>query len=103
VENHEEPLEELRRLHGIAAAYGRRRDFGEQTDLEAEVELARAAGLPEDQVALTAAIAAVAHGDLDEAAARLRPTGESDSRWYETLERYVRLGFMPSGVLDRLG
>jgi uncharacterized Ntn-hydrolase superfamily protein len=103
VENHEEPLEELRRLHGIAAAYRRRRDFGEQTDLEAEVELARAAGLPEDQVALTAAIAAVAHGDLDEAAARLRPTGESDSRWYETLERYVRLGFMPSGVLDRLG
>jgi uncharacterized Ntn-hydrolase superfamily protein len=103
VENHEEPLEELRRLHGIAAAYRRRRDFGEQTDLEAEVELARAAGLPEDQVALTAAIAAVAHGDLDEAAARLRPTGESDSRWHETLERYVRLGFMPSGVLDRLG
>ena len=103
VDNHAEPLQELRRLHGIAAAYRRRRDFGEQTDLEEEVELARSAGLPEDQVAVTAAVAAVARGDLDEAAARLRPTGASDPRWREALDRYVRLGFMPPGVLDRLG
>jgi hypothetical protein len=32
----------------------------------------------------------------------LRPIGESDPRWRETLERYVRLGHMPRGVLDRL-
>jgi uncharacterized Ntn-hydrolase superfamily protein len=102
VDNHPEPLQELRRLHGIAEAYRRRRDFGPQTSLEEEVERAEAAGLPEDQVALTAAIAAVAHGDLDEAAARLRPAGESDPRWRETLQRYVRLGFMPAAVLDRL-
>ena len=103
VDSHGEPLQELRRLHGIAAAYRRRRDFGEQTDLEEEVELARSAGLPEDQVALTAALAAVARGDLDEAAARLRPTGASDPRRREALDRYVRLGFLPAGVLDRLG
>jgi uncharacterized Ntn-hydrolase superfamily protein len=103
VDNHAEPLQELRRLHGIAAAYRRRRDFGEQTDLEQEVEIARSAGLPEDQVALTAAIAAVAHGDLDEAATRLGSSGASDPRWREALERYVRLGFLPQGVLDRLG
>jgi uncharacterized Ntn-hydrolase superfamily protein len=103
VDNHAEPLQELRRLHGIAAAYRRRREFGEQTDLEEEVELAEAAGLPEDQVALTAAIVAVSHGDLDEAAARLRSSGASDPRWREALDRYVRLGFMPPGVLDRLG
>jgi uncharacterized Ntn-hydrolase superfamily protein len=103
VDNHADPLGELRRLHGIAAAYRRRRDFGEATDLDEEIEIAQAAGLPEDQVALTAAIVAVAHGDLDEAAARLRPTGQSDPRWRETLERYVRLGHMPPGVLDRLG
>ncbi|HZC75105.1 MAG TPA: DUF1028 domain-containing protein [Gaiellaceae bacterium] len=103
VDNHPEPLQELRRLHGIAAAYRRRRDFGPQTSVEEEVELAQAARLPEDQVALTAAIAAVAHGDLDEAAARLRPTGGADPRWRETLDRYVRLGFMPQEVLDRLG
>ena len=102
VDNHVDPLGELRRLHGIAAAYRRRRDFDERTSLDAEVEIAREAGLPPDQVALTAAIVAVAHGDLDEAAERLRPTGESDPRWRETLERYVRLGQMPPGVLDRL-
>jgi uncharacterized Ntn-hydrolase superfamily protein len=102
VDNHAEPLQELRRLHGIAAAYRRRRDFDERTDLDEEVEVARAAGLPEDQVALTAAIVAVAHGDLDEAAARLRPSGDSDARWREALDRYVRLGFMPAAVLDRL-
>ncbi|HSC49283.1 MAG TPA: DUF1028 domain-containing protein [Gaiellaceae bacterium] len=102
VDNHSDPLGELRRLHSIAGAYRRRRDFGPQTSLDEEVELARAAGLPEDQVALTAAIAAGAQGDLDEAAARLRPVAESDPRWRETLERYVRLGFMPQAVLDRL-
>jgi uncharacterized Ntn-hydrolase superfamily protein len=102
VDNHAEPLRELRRLHSIAAAYRRRRDFDEHTSLEEEVELARGAGLPEDQVALTAAIVAGARGDLDEAAARLRPVGESDPRWLETLDRYVRLGFIPAAVLDRL-
>jgi uncharacterized Ntn-hydrolase superfamily protein len=102
VDNHAQPLQELRRLHGIAAAYRRRRDFDEQTDLADEVELARAAGLPEDQVAFTAAIVASAHGDVDEAAARLRPVAQSDPRWREALERYVRLGYMPAAVLDRL-
>jgi len=102
VDNHAEPLRELRRLHGIAAAYRRRRDFDERTSLDEEVDLASEAGLPPDQIALTGALAALAHGDLDEAAARLRPVGESDPRWRETLERYVRLGHLPPGVLDRL-
>lgn len=102
VDNHAEPLQELRRLHGIAAAYRRRSGFGEQTDIEEEVELARAAGLPEDQIAVTAAIVAGVHGDLDEAVARLRPLAESDPRWRETFERQVRLGHMPRAVLDRL-
>jgi uncharacterized Ntn-hydrolase superfamily protein len=103
VDNHADPLGELRRLQRIAEAYRRRRGFDERTSLGEEVEIAREAGLPPDQVALTAAIVAVAHGDLDEAAERLRPIGESDPRWRETLERYVRLGHMPPGVLDRLG
>ena len=103
VDNHPEPLQELRRLHRIAAAYRRRDGFDEHTNLEEEVEVARAAGLPEDQVAFTAALVAVTHGDLDEAAARLRPTGTADPRWHEALERYVRLGVVPQGVLDRLG
>lgn len=102
VDNHAEPLRELRRLHAIAAAYRRRRDFDAQTDLDAEVELAREAGLPEDQVAVTAAIVAGAHFDLDEAVARLQPLVNSDPRWRETLERQVRLGYVPQPLLDRL-
>jgi uncharacterized Ntn-hydrolase superfamily protein len=102
VDNHAEPLRELRRLHEIAAAYRRRRNFGPDTSLEEEVEITRAAGLPEDQVAVTAVVVAGAHGDLDEAVARLRPIAESDPRWLEAYERYVRLGFMPQAILDRL-
>jgi uncharacterized Ntn-hydrolase superfamily protein len=102
VDNHAEPLRELRRLHRIAAAYRRRRDLDERSSLEEEVEVARAAGLPEDQVAVTAALVAAKHDDLDEAAARLRPLAESDPRWREAFERNVRLGEMPRAVLDRL-
>ena len=102
VENHDEPLRELRRLHRIAATYRRRRDFGETTSLEDEVDRAREAGLPEDQVAVTAALVAGAHRDLDEAAARLRPIADADPRWFESFERYVRLGYMPAALLDRL-
>jgi uncharacterized Ntn-hydrolase superfamily protein len=103
VESHPEPLQELRRLYRIAATYRRRRDFDDRTSLEEEVEHAREAGLPEDQVAVTAAMVAGAHGDLEEAASRLRPIAESDPRWRETFERYVRLGYMPPALLDRLG
>jgi uncharacterized Ntn-hydrolase superfamily protein len=102
VDNHAEPLHELRRLHRIAAAYRRRRDFDERTSLDEEVDLALEAGLPPDQIALTGALVAVAHDDADEAARLLRPIGESDPRWRETIERYVRLGHMPQAVLDRL-
>jgi uncharacterized Ntn-hydrolase superfamily protein len=103
VDNHAQPLPELRRLHGLAAAYRRRRNFDESSNLEEEVARAWEAGLPEDQVAVTAALVADAHDDLDEAAARLRPIAESDPRWREAFERYVRLGFLPQAVLDRLG
>jgi len=103
VENDPEPLQELRRLHLIAGTYRRRRGFDESTNLDEEVEHAREAGLPEDQVAATAALVAGAHGDLDEAVAWLRPVAEADPRWRETFERYVRLGLMPPALLDRLG
>jgi uncharacterized Ntn-hydrolase superfamily protein len=100
VDNDPEPLRELRRLHRIAAAYRRRRDFGPQTDGEEEVELAREAGLPDDQVALTAALVADAHGDREAAAAALRPLAQRDPRWLESFERYVRLGYMPAVLLE---
>lgn len=102
VDNHADPLRELRRLHTISAAYRRRRDFGEATVLAEEVELARAAGLAKDEIAMTGALVAVAHGDLDEAAALLQPVAASDSRWREAFERYVRLGFLPAETLERI-
>lgn len=103
VENHDEPLRELRRLHGLTAAYRRRRNFDERSDLEEEVEIARTAGLPPDQVALTAALVALKRDDLDTAAAQLKPIADADPRWRETFERHVRLGHLPQAVLDRLG
>jgi uncharacterized Ntn-hydrolase superfamily protein len=103
VDNHDEPLRELRRLHGLTAAYRRRRNFDEGSDLEEEIEIARAAGLPPDQVALTAALVALKRDDLDTAAAQLKPIADADPRWRETFERHVRLGHLPQAVLDRLG
>jgi uncharacterized Ntn-hydrolase superfamily protein len=102
VDNHDEPLRELRRLHGLTAAYRRRRNFDERSDLEEEVEIARAAGLPPDQVALTAALVALKRDDVDTAATQLKPIADADPRWRETFERHVRLGHLPQAVLDRL-
>lgn len=103
VDNHDEPLRELHRLHGLTAAYRRRRNFDERSNLEEEVEIARTAGLPPDQVALTAALVALKRDDLDTAAAQLKPIADADPRWRETFERHVLLGNLPHGVLDRLG
>lgn len=102
VDNHDEPLRELRRLHGLMAAYRRRRGFDDRTDLEKEVEIARAAGLPPDQVALTGALVAVKRDDPEAAAAQLKPIAAADPRWRETFERHVRLGHLSQAVLDRL-
>ena len=102
VESHDEPLRELRRLHRLAATYRRRNDFDEQTDADKEVELARAAGLPEEQIALTGALVAVKRSDFDAAAAHLKPFAEADPRWRDAFERYVRLDVLPQTVLDRL-
>jgi uncharacterized Ntn-hydrolase superfamily protein len=102
VDNHPEPLRELRRLHSIAAAYRRRDGFDEHTNLEEEVEFARAAGLPEEQVAFSAALVAVTRGDLDAAAEHLGAAARADARWREAFERYVRLDVIPAAVLDRL-
>jgi uncharacterized Ntn-hydrolase superfamily protein len=102
VDNHQDPLGELRRLHLMAATYRRHNDFDEHTDPEHEAELGRAAGLPDDQLAVRAAIIALKRGDLDAAVAALRPWGDRDTRWREALERYVRLGLFPPELLDRL-
>jgi uncharacterized Ntn-hydrolase superfamily protein len=102
VDNHADPLGELRRLHRMAATYRRRNDFDEHTDPEYEAELARAAGLPDDHLAVLAAVFAAKRGDLEASAAALRPWADRDLRWREAFERYVRLELLPPEVLDRL-
>ncbi|HUJ56155.1 MAG TPA: DUF1028 domain-containing protein [Gaiellaceae bacterium] len=102
VDSHDAPLRELRRLHLLASTYRRRRAFDESTSAEDEIERARQAGLPDDQVALTGALVAVAHGDHAAAASTLRPLAERDPRWRETFERYAELGRLPADILERI-
>jgi uncharacterized Ntn-hydrolase superfamily protein len=101
VDDHPEPLAELRRLLAIRLALWRRASFGPETSVDEEVERARAAGLRPDEVALTAALAAKARGDEDAVAAALRPLA-GEPRWREAFERYERLGLLPPGIRDRL-
>ncbi|HET8527579.1 MAG TPA: DUF1028 domain-containing protein [Gaiellaceae bacterium] len=102
VDDHPEPLAELHRLYGIWAARQRLAGLGAESSPAEEAELARAAGLREDEVALTEALAEAKRGDLDAAAAALRPLAQADRRWRAALERYERLGVLPEGVVARL-
>lgn len=103
VDDHPEPLAELRRLLAIRLAMWRRASFGPETSVAEEVELARAAGLRDDEVAVTAALAGAATGDDGAVEAALRPLAAANPRWREAFERYERLGLIPPGTLDRLG
>lgn len=102
VDDHPEPLAELHRLYGIWAARRRLTALGPESQPAAEAEAARAAGLREDEVALTEALAHAKRGDLDAAAATLRPLAAADRRWREAIERYERLEILPAGVHDRI-
>ena len=56
VDDHEEPLRELRRLHRLAAGYRRRNRIDETADPDEEREAALEAGLRPDEAALAAAV-----------------------------------------------
>jgi uncharacterized Ntn-hydrolase superfamily protein len=101
VDDSEDPLGELRRLVRLCAhrRIGRA-DPG--VSPEEEMEVARAAGLHEDQVVVTGAAAAAASGDVERAAALLRSLVDADARWLDAFDRYERLGFLPHGVTKRL-
>jgi uncharacterized Ntn-hydrolase superfamily protein len=102
VDDHPEPLLELKRLYAIWAARRRLAALGPDCSPAEEAERARQAGLREDEVALTEALAEAARGRLDAAAAALRPLTRADGRWREAVERYERLGILPDGVVGRL-
>jgi uncharacterized Ntn-hydrolase superfamily protein len=101
VDDHSEPLGELRRLYRLETAYRRISRTGERVepgDLLAaarEEEAAREAGLAEVDVTWAFVLAAAHAGDLEAAKARLRPLLDADPRWREVARRYGDLGYLP--------
>ena len=80
VDDHPDPLGELRRLVTLAEAYRRLRLLAGDLPTD-EVERARAAGVAQDHVLWFAAAAAWRAGNLDEARRRLTPLILRDHRW----------------------
>jgi uncharacterized Ntn-hydrolase superfamily protein len=101
VDDHPDPLGELRRLYRLETAYRRIRRIEERVepgDLLAasrEEEAAREAGLAEIDVTWAFVFAAAQAGDLEAAKARLHPLLHADPRWREVVTRYGALGHLP--------
>jgi uncharacterized Ntn-hydrolase superfamily protein len=102
VEDHDEPLRELRRLHRLAAGYRRRNRIDETADPNEEREAALEAGLRPDEAALAALFAHARRGESDEAIALMRELVDGEPMSLAAFERYETLGLIPPGVLDRV-
>ena len=102
VDDHEEPLHELRRLHRLAAGYRRRNRIDETADPGEEREAALEAGMPHDEAALAALFAHARRGEADEAVALISELVDTEPMSMRAFERYEALGVMPPGLLDRV-
>jgi uncharacterized Ntn-hydrolase superfamily protein len=102
VDDHEDPLGELRRLHRLAAAYRRRNRIDETADPAEEREAALEAGMRDDEATLAALFAHARRGEADQAVALLRELVEAEPLSLAAFERYEALGLMPPGVLERV-
>ena len=103
VDDHPEPLAELRRLQRMAAGYRRRNRIEAGADPREEAEAARAAGLPEDDVTAAEAVAHAKNGDLEQAAALVARVVADEPLWLPAFERYEALGLLPAGVVPGSG
>jgi uncharacterized Ntn-hydrolase superfamily protein len=99
VDDHPEPLTELRRLHRLAAAYRRRNRIGPEADPDEERDAALAAGLRPDEAETAAVLAHAARGELDRAAALIAGIVAAEPLALATFERYEKLGFIPAGIV----
>jgi uncharacterized Ntn-hydrolase superfamily protein len=101
VDDHPEPLGELRRLHRLETAYRRINRIEERVapgDLLAaarEEDAAREAGLSEIDATWAFVLAAAHAGEIEAARDRLRPLLDADPRWREAAARYGDLGRLP--------
>jgi uncharacterized Ntn-hydrolase superfamily protein len=99
VDDHPEPLAELRRLHRMAAGYRRRNRIDAGCDPAAEAAAARASGLPEPDVVAAEVFAHARNGDVEHAAALVAALVAEEPLWRGAYERYVALGLLPEGVV----
>jgi uncharacterized Ntn-hydrolase superfamily protein len=99
VDDHPEPLAELRRLHRMAAGYRRRNRIEAGCDPAAEATAARAAGLPEAEIVAAEVFAYARNGDVERAAALVAAILAEEPLWRGAFERYIALGLLPHGVV----
>ena len=99
VDDHREPLDELRRLHRMAAGYRRRNRIAEGADPAGEVAAAREAGLPEHEVRTAEMFAYARHGDLERVRSLMAEAMAAEPLWRAAFERYEKLGLIPEGVM----
>ena len=102
VDDHEDPLRELRRLHRLAAGYRRRNRIDESSDPDEEREAALEAGLRTDEAATAALLAHARRGEADRAAALIAELVATEPLSLAAFERYEALGLMPPGLLDHV-
>jgi uncharacterized Ntn-hydrolase superfamily protein len=86
VDDHPEPLAELRRLVALDETLRKLRTFRELAAFEDESERARGAGVSEQELAWAGAAAAARGGDEAEARRRIEPLAAAEPRWLDALE-----------------
>ena len=102
VDDHPEPLSELRRLHDMAAGYRRRNRIEAGADPDEEVAAARSAGLREHDVTAAAVFAHARNGDVERASALVAEVLAAEPLWRPAFERYEALGLVPPGIVPPL-
>ena len=102
VDDDDEPLRELRRLHRLAAAYRRRNRIDETSDPDEERAAALEAGMRPDEAAVAALFAHARRGELDEAVAIAGELVDAEPMSLQAFEHYGALGLIPPGLLDRV-
>lgn len=103
VDDHPEPLVELRRLQRMAAGYRRRNRIAAGADADEEAAAARAAGLPEDDVLAAGVFAHARNGDVERAAALVAEIVAVEPLWRASFERYEELELLPEGIVPASG
>ena len=103
VDDHREPLDELRRLHRMAAGYRRRNRMAEGADPAEEVAAAREAGLPEHEVQTAEMFAYARNGDLERVRSLMTEALAAEPLWRAAFERYEKLGLIPEGLVPTDG